>query len=90
MSTSLITLPKWTCFFSATYALITGVRFTTHESKKCHSAILGEGGDILVPMALANEVDNDIHTLSVRYLADFLRKVLRFVVDTVRRTIRHF
>lgn len=56
---------------------------TAQQPKYDHPSIVAHRLNIPLEVVLPDEVNNHIHSFSVRGLLDFFRKVLRFVVDGV-------
>lgn len=50
-------------------------------------SLLGERGNVLLPVRLSHKVDHDRNALAVRDPVDLGGKVLRLVVDAVRRAV---
>ena len=55
-------------------------RLTAEQSQQCHPPIICERVDVLLPVRLADEVDDDVYALPACDLLHLVRKVLRLVV----------
>jgi len=56
---------------------------TAQKRQHCHPAIDGERVNIMVPVALANEIDDNISAVPAGDFFHFFREVLGFVISCV-------
>lgn len=64
-------------------------RRTAERGQQCHTSVLRERRDVLVPVGSANEVDDHVDAFTGRDLLHLIAEILCFVVYSVSRAVRH-